>query len=582
MDYPFNMYNLNNMTSTYTPKLDFTPNWNDLAVSGWNNVPDWNNVPAWGNYTPSSVWGGSSIYNGGSSKTESYEDASIRMKKTVEQKEQIEQEKIKQQEALEEIDKEIDKVDKGKQADGSCKVEDTRDLKNVSFVEKATKVGLGLLSGTINVAKGLLGFDKDGKWNWKKCLKNAAIAVGVGALCVCAGPLGAAAASALGGSAFATAVGTAIAATPTVLGYAGLASGTYAAAKGAYGLYKADTVQELENSAQDLGSGLTIAVASKAGLKKMSAAGGFTKADGGLLGWKNVFVNPFKAAKADMSTASTIMSRTGGGWKGFAASCKHAKKTTFNRPAENAKKNFEQEYQNGVSSLQAKIQDLEQKINTLTGTEKQLAEAQHKVLMDNYLKLTNASTKADWKAVLANKPKEGFIRRHWGMSADEKAQYEAVTKAVNEYNKVASELKSLRFKSMRAMSGKKQFQTETQSFGLNSGGLLGNISNYAQCTYMGYKIPTSIWGWSGKALNLGFLAMDPSWAIVGPSQGLASTSLGYVNNINQSFNPIREAGGQIISADEVKAMTAELASKKAQLEQSLNALNQQSQGLNLA
>ena len=52
----------------------------------------------------------------------------------------------------------IKEIENGKQKDGSSKIEDKTKLKDVSFWKKAGKVGLGILTGTLNVAKSLVGF----------------------------------------------------------------------------------------------------------------------------------------------------------------------------------------------------------------------------------------------------------------------------------------------------------------------------------------------------------------------------------------------------------------------------------------
>lgn len=533
------------------PNFDFSAQGANMPIFNFS-APNWNNTS-------------SSVSSTSSSKPETYEQYKARLEK--ERAAIAELTKVKEEETktVNEINAQVKNINDGKQKDGSSKIEDKTKLKDVSFWKKAGKVGTGILTGTLNVVKSLVGYDKDGKWNWKKCLKNVAIAVGVAALCVVAAPLGAGLAATLGCSA----VGTAVAATPTILGYAGLAAGTFGAGKGIYKACKAETMQELDNAAQEIGSGATIAIASRVGLKKMATAGGYTKADGGFLGLKNIFVNPWKASNADFAAAQHVMKATGGGAKGFVKSCKYSIRRAKNKPVEDAKKNFETKKADVLSNLEKKINEVQTKVNNSTGAEKQLAEAELNAIMNNHTKLANAKNATDWKGVL-NENKKASFRERWNMSAEEKGKYNAVRNANKDYNKAVSELKSLKFKLMRKMLNNKRYENEVQAFGMTKDNWFSGFQNYYNCARSGIQMSTSPWGWAGKAINVGFVALDPAWIVIGPAQRLTGTSFGLSDAIAQGVNPMHEFSGEHLSAEQVKSSLAELKTQKEQIQKEID------------
>lgn len=537
------------------PNFDFSAQWSNMPIFNFS-APNWNNTS-------------SSTSSASSSKPETYEQYKARLEKERAAIAELTKTKKEETKVVDEINAQVKNIEDGKQKDGSSKIEDKTKLKDVSFWKKAGKVGTGILTGTLNVVKSLVGYDKDGKWNWKKCLKNVAIAVGVAALCVVAAPLGAGLAATLGGGAIASAVGTAVAATPTILGYAGLAAGTVGAGKGIYKACKAETMQELDEASQEIGSGATIAIASKVGLKKMSAAGGYTKADGGFLGLKNIFVNPWKASEANFATAKHVMNATGGGVKGFAKSCKYSIRSAKNKPIEESKKNFETQKNKYLTELEKTINETRTKINNSTGIEKQVAKAELKTLQSNYNKLSNAKTKADWQGIKAENKKLSFFDRQT-LSANKKALYKATEKINKKYNKAASELKSLRFKSMRKMLGNKRYVQETRDFGMNKTNWFSGLKNYYDCARSGIQMPTSKWGWFGKAFNVSCCMLDPAWIVIGPAQRLTGTSFGLSNAIAQGIKPMHEFTGEHISAEQVKSSLAELKTQKEQIQKEID------------
>jgi len=155
------------------------------------------------------------------------------------------QEKAEIEKANKQIQDTKKSLKEGENADGSS----TQSMSVKEYRKKTPwykRLGRALgngLSGLWKTAKSLAGFDKDGKWNPWKCLKNVAVvAAGVALTVVCpaAGP---------------------------VLLYAGLAAGAVQIGKGIYKACKAETVEQLDNAYQDIGVGAATVLCSRAGLK---------------------------------------------------------------------------------------------------------------------------------------------------------------------------------------------------------------------------------------------------------------------------------------------------------------------------
>lgn len=138
-------------------------------------------------------------------------------------------------------------LEKSEKSDGSATVSMSADEyeKKVPWWKRTLRAGGNALEGTWKMAKSLVGFDENDKWNPVKCLKNIGIvAAGVAltAVCPAAGP---------------------------ILLYAGLAAGGIQVGKGVYKACTAKTVEEIDNAWQDVGIGVATVLASKGGIKAM-------------------------------------------------------------------------------------------------------------------------------------------------------------------------------------------------------------------------------------------------------------------------------------------------------------------------
>lgn len=137
-------------------------------------------------------------------------------------------------------------VEKAKKSDGSSSVRTP--YKKLGFWGKVGRWCSNAGSAIVNIGKNLVGIEKDGKWNWKKCLKNVGItALAVGACCIpYVGPF----------------IGYTLAAT-------GVAMGTYGAVKGIYNLNKASDSDDeaIDNAQQEIITGLFTGITSAFGLR---------------------------------------------------------------------------------------------------------------------------------------------------------------------------------------------------------------------------------------------------------------------------------------------------------------------------
>ena len=205
--------------------------------------------------------GSSSSSSSSSSKKTEIKDEDVKKGLEIKHEEQkVLQEKLNQLKDAKET------VDKTKNADGSS----TQRVKwkDQGFWGKAGRVLSNVGTGLLNMAKGLVGYEPDGKWNWKKCVRNVA----VGAAILCTGPVGGAIA-AIGGTT-AAAIGGAIATIPTVACVAGMGIGAYKTASGLYKFAKADENDDkaIDDSLQEAAQGAATGILSAMGYKSMMNA----------------------------------------------------------------------------------------------------------------------------------------------------------------------------------------------------------------------------------------------------------------------------------------------------------------------
>lgn len=138
------------------------------------------------------------------------------------------------------------KLKNGKQKDGSTKIVQTlEEHKKLPWWKKTLRAVTNIGQGIIKIATNFIGFE-DGKWNWKKCLKNVGIAAAaIGLSCIpYVGPF----------------IGYGLMAT-------GVVTGAINVGKGIHKASNAKTLEELDQAYQDIGGGAFIGITSALGLR---------------------------------------------------------------------------------------------------------------------------------------------------------------------------------------------------------------------------------------------------------------------------------------------------------------------------
>lgn len=576
------------------------PMMNNFSYGWGNNSFGWN-TPSWG----TSAWTTSSST---SSKQETAEEYEARIKKeNAERNEKIKTLLAQKQEgnkALQQIQEQKTVLNGTVQADGSVEVKGSiqadgtikeEKLENMSTGAKIMRGVGNFFKGIGNVCKSFVGVDpKTGKWDPVKCIRNVGIAVAVGALCVFAAPLGAAAAAGLASmgaaAGAATAVGTAVAAIPTALAYGGLATGAYMAGKGVYDTTKADTLQEFDQGTQDIGAGVFIGAASAVGLKSMSkAAGVATASDGSVLssvsaGTKNIFVNPWKAASQNFEWAEAGYALNG---------LSGAREAVKLGQAGVARTNFNEHAQQLKTKLESQIADVEARYSAATGKEKALLELEYDGLVQQYSQFENLpTTKAGWRG-FENATKEynsqlkGYKRamRPWGKgeveihgekfaSADKKLLSEAISsirKSQKGIQQQMSALKNERFSSMQTMAASGHHAAEVNEFGFSTK-WYGAPSNWVQSKYYGFSLPKTTMGYAGMLGNAALYATEPYWAL----QGVAKTSGAMPLNGMYAYQPLQEKGETtLIPAEQYAQAKSGYEAQEKQIKDALGEIDSQ-------
>lgn len=161
----------------------------------------------------------------------------------------LKQDKIKELDIspkLEELRQNKTQIEKNKKSDGSSSVRTP--YKKLGFWGKVGRWCSNAGSAIVNIGKNLAGIEKDGSWNWKKCLKNVAITLAAIGAC------------------FIPVVGAAIGYS---LAVTGVGMGVYGTVKGISNLKNASDNDDeaIDNAQQEIITGAFTAVTSAIGLR---------------------------------------------------------------------------------------------------------------------------------------------------------------------------------------------------------------------------------------------------------------------------------------------------------------------------
>ncbi len=446
-----------------------TPNWSMPMFGDFNNSFNFSNENIW--TMPSSSTTTSTT---ASTDNETYEQYKKRMEKESKEAEKssgnaelntIKEDKLKELKITETLGKakaEKAQLEKSKKADGSGTKRTS--YKKQGFWGKAARWGSNLLTAGLNMGKQLLGFEKDGKWNWKKCLTN----VGLTALCFVpyVGPV-----ARLG------------------LATAGLIGGGKQLVEGIKQFNKvknSDNDEAIDNAIQDILGGGTIIIGSTCGLRAIGkgATNAVTSQTRTSLigkGWQkstqflaDTFVNPLKATVQAVKADAVSISQNGllGSFKQSTSNLKN-KETMQKQEINNsinerltkvdAKIKELQEWQN----LNGKLSQNDKQYLATLKEEKFLLERnksemsnffegqiKEKAIYDN-LKENNSGAKAitrmENRSVSANPNKiQGQVLSDKQLATF----YSRITKQQNAYNKALNKLIDTQNKVMRRLAEK--------------------------------------------------------------------------------------------------------------------------------
>ena len=572
MPYP----NLNNLNLS-------SMNSNNLSLSSWNQGSyNWGSNTGFG-------WGSVGGYSssGSSSNATTIDEVDINQKKEYEKYKDVwakllvqEKETNAQLEALKEAKI---KLAKSKNADGTATI--VKDLDEMSFGQKLGRGVLNAFNGLGNLCKSLVGFDKDGKWNPIKCLRNVAIAVGMAVVCVYAAPVAVAVAAKLGASAATAATVGAVAkgALVTAPAVAALGGGIGTAGKGIYDACNAETTEEFDKATQSVGQCTAVAIASCVGLKSMSASAGLASS-----GLKGTLVHPFKAgmieaeaAVSSMSAAATSAGANSIKNLGFFKSVGAGRNGIKNLHADVKMNDFNTSLDKTKNSLQESLAELEIKINSATNAkEKALLEMQYNTTKTYFDKLDRAASVSDWKELCRlnkeiNKqtnPYKWYTKGSTQYQIDGQTFTKAELKAINSSTKNISssvtDIAKQKFNVMSKVAGTSNYANDVANFGMSN-------KWYAQpynWGYAKYQQGITMRQLFGAAMTL----TAPVYAL----QPTLNNPMMSANNIAILVDPCYEkSSGDLISKEEVDTQEAEFKKDEETLSKKAIQLKTQKQEL---
>ena len=398
------------MPGAFNPQLPLWDyrNFNNQNFVGYGfNNNNWNTnffTTPFG-YTDSTTTSSSSSSSSSKSSSNSYEARQKQIQFFKEKNQEI----LKQQQLINCKQQAIDAIKKGKKSDGSAIVDsyklaepqlkddgtiDSKAMqpKKKGFWDKACSWAGSAGTALLNIGKSLIGYDEKGNWSAKKLAKNIAIT-----------------AAALGAS-FIPVVGPAI--TYGLLAF-GVGSGVVGVANGISKLNKARTAEEEEQARQEICSGAFVGISSAAGLRGLgksvsaSASAASTKTLGvnalaksrtGFFGkmlqntsqfTRDISVNALKATGNAMNTDKTLIATQGGGISGFFRAMGSKIKTAWDS-VNSTQHKYNKQYSDMESSLQTKINELNNQIATETNAAKKaLLQEKQNMLQKNLDELHN-------------------------------------------------------------------------------------------------------------------------------------------------------------------------------------------------
>ena len=283
----------------------------------------------------------------------------------------------------------LDKAKKGKEdADGIIRTKETwEDYNKLPWWKKGLRGASHLVQGTWKLATGFFGYETNPKtgeseWNWKKGLKNAAIAAGCIALTAIpvVGPV----------------ISTGLLATGVVCGTIGTVNGVKKA-------MSAKTPEELDKAYQDIGSGLTIGISSAVGLRGLGKGLQASTTSGNIARStsenaisqfvKDATINAYRATVLGVKTQKSAVAANGF-WRTFGSNLK-------GMIPKLGKSKFEEAKNNTTNNIKSRLDEISQELKnpTTSPLKKSLLHEEQKVLTAQHKEIANTVTKDGWKVL---------------------------------------------------------------------------------------------------------------------------------------------------------------------------------------
>ncbi len=429
--------------------------------------------------------------------------------------------------------------------DGTIKVKETwADYNKLPTWKKALRGASHIVQGTWKLATGFFGYETNPKtgeseWNWKKCLKNTAIAAGCIALSAIpyVGPV-----------------------VTTTLLTTGVVCGTIGTGKGVYKAINAKTPEELDNAYQDIGAGLTIGVSSAVGLRGLgkglqassTATGNVVRSTSNNAVSqfvKDATINVWKATSQGIKNDASSVAANGFG-KTFASNLKGTIPKLGESKFENARYETTQ-------SINARLNQINQELNNpaISPIKKSILSEERVFLEAQKTELRNVVTKDGWKLLKNNSESQKNVRTLQGTLTEMKANgnasingntytmnkdnLTALQEALSRSEKLSKEIQNLvkvRTSTMKKMAFLKKYKSDVEAYtGVSRNSRFGRIYDTAKISKSDITTKKVILSPLKALWELTMIPFKP-WNYV------QSTPASTFYKIEETFAPMYEAG----------------------------------------
>lgn len=439
-------------TMPYMSQMPYVSGWGNNGYN-WNGAGDFSNL--WSNFSSGSASSEASgdaetsSVKGKTFKTyEEYEKAKAQDDKARIERKAAEAAALEQRKevktALESTEESIKDIKTSKKKDGSAVVSKSR--KDMNFWQKTGRLFKNMGKGIVNIGRALIGYDENGKWDWKKALRNGLIT------------------AAAVGACFIPVVGPAIG---YGLAAVGLGLGTVGVVKSSVELSKAKTDEEKDKAQQNLGANIFTMVSSTIGLRGVGSAFRASTAASGTSAansssklvavgkgisnfFKDVTVNAWKGTGKAIANDKAAVAANGF-WKTFGSKISNALRSSYHT------NKFEKKKDELLRSLEERIKHIDDEITaSTTAKQKLLLTNEKKTITSIINKVKRVRKKSSWDDLANNK---GFSDLAKAMKSLRKSKNKSLLETIKRISKENDDLISkleklskLKLNSMREKS----------------------------------------------------------------------------------------------------------------------------------